>query len=207
VRAHLAVREHRLLVLVHELDRVLDRDDVLAEGPVDVVDDRRERGRLARAGRARHEHQAFREIGELRDRGRQLELLGGEDLLGDDPEHRARAVLLHEIVGAEARHAGQAVGEVEVAGGLVLGPLLGGHDLAQERAQRRVGERGLPVDRIEISLRAQARRRARGEVQVGAGSLLQRNQQRIDGGHGISSRARPPQRPSRPRRGARRPRP
>ncbi len=31
--ADLAVREHRVLVLVHELDRVLDRDDVARVSP------------------------------------------------------------------------------------------------------------------------------------------------------------------------------
>ena len=59
-------------------------------------------------------------------------------------------MLLHEIVRAEARDAGQAVGEVEVAAGLVVRPLLGGDDLAQERAQLRVVERALALDRIEM---------------------------------------------------------
>ena len=38
------------VVAVHDLDRVLDRDDVLPPRAVDVVDDRCERRRLARAG-------------------------------------------------------------------------------------------------------------------------------------------------------------
>ena len=55
------------LRLVHELDRVLDREDVAVLVLVDVVDHRRERGRLARAGRAGDQHQAARLVGDLRE--------------------------------------------------------------------------------------------------------------------------------------------
>ena len=53
VLADLALIHEALLVLVHELDRVLDRDDVIGAVLVDEVDHRRERRRLARARRAR----------------------------------------------------------------------------------------------------------------------------------------------------------
>ena len=53
VLADLAVDDHALLHRVHELDRVLDRDDVPAHVRVDVVDHRRERRRLAAPRRAR----------------------------------------------------------------------------------------------------------------------------------------------------------
>ena len=53
-----AVRDHAALVLVHVLDRVLDRDDVAAGLLVAVADHRRQRGRLARAGAADQDHQA-----------------------------------------------------------------------------------------------------------------------------------------------------
>ena len=43
------------------------------------------------------------EVRERRDRRRQAQLLEREDLLGDHAEHRAGAVLLDEVVGAEAR--------------------------------------------------------------------------------------------------------
>ncbi len=55
VHAHLALVDRRLLVLVVELDRVFDRDDVVVEVVVHVVDHRRQRGRLAGTGRARHQ--------------------------------------------------------------------------------------------------------------------------------------------------------
>jgi hypothetical protein len=46
--ADLALVDQAALVLVHELDRILDRDDVIGAGPVDVVDHRAERRGLAR---------------------------------------------------------------------------------------------------------------------------------------------------------------
>ena len=53
VHPDFALVDRRALVAVHELDRVLDRHDVLAHRVVHVVDHRRERRRLARAGGAR----------------------------------------------------------------------------------------------------------------------------------------------------------
>ncbi len=50
VGAHLALVDHALLVAVQELDRVLDRHDVLFADLVDLVDHRGQGGRLARAG-------------------------------------------------------------------------------------------------------------------------------------------------------------
>ncbi len=57
VHADLALADEAALALVHELDRVLDGEDVALHARVDVVDHRRERGRLARAGLARDEDQ------------------------------------------------------------------------------------------------------------------------------------------------------
>ena len=66
VGAQLALVDDALLVRVQELDRVLDREDVLVARLVDLVDDRGERRRLARAGRAGDEHEAARLLGEAR---------------------------------------------------------------------------------------------------------------------------------------------
>ena len=75
VGADLAMREHRALVLVHELDRIFDRDDVARVLAVDQVDDRGERGRLAAAGRAGDQHHARLEIGEAVHDRRHAELV------------------------------------------------------------------------------------------------------------------------------------
>ena len=58
VGPELAVRHDRRLRDVDELDRVLDRDDVVRLRPVDPVDEGGERRRLPRAGRAGDEDEA-----------------------------------------------------------------------------------------------------------------------------------------------------
>ena len=60
VRADLPLVDDAALVAVQELDRILDREDVLRALAVDLVDDRRERRRLTGAGRAGDEHQTTR---------------------------------------------------------------------------------------------------------------------------------------------------
>ena len=65
VLADLALVDDAALVVVEELDRILDRDDVVGAGAVDLVDDRRERRGLTRAGRAGDEHEAARLGGQL----------------------------------------------------------------------------------------------------------------------------------------------
>ncbi len=58
IAAELALVEGGLLVLVHEFDRVLQRDHVDRLRLVDLVEDRGERGRLAAAGGAGDEDEA-----------------------------------------------------------------------------------------------------------------------------------------------------
>ncbi len=65
VLADLALVDDRVAVAVQELDRVLDRDDVLGHRPVHVVDHRRERGRLAGAGGAGEQDDPALLLGEL----------------------------------------------------------------------------------------------------------------------------------------------
>ena len=69
VRADLALVDDAALVAVQELDRILDREDVLGAVPVDLVDDRRERRRLTGAGRAGDEDEPARLLRELVQRG------------------------------------------------------------------------------------------------------------------------------------------
>ena len=82
VEPDLALVDDAAAVVVEELDRILDRDDVLPPRAVDVVDDRRERGRLARAGRAGDEHEAALLLGEHGDARRQAELVEVRDRAG-----------------------------------------------------------------------------------------------------------------------------
>ena len=59
LHADLALVDEAALRLVHELDRILEREDVPGRRLVDVVDHRGERRRLAAAGRTGDEHEAL----------------------------------------------------------------------------------------------------------------------------------------------------
>ncbi len=59
------------LVPVDELDRILDRDDMALPLLVDLVDDRRQRSRFARAGWAGHQDQSAGPLGQFGDDGRE----------------------------------------------------------------------------------------------------------------------------------------
>jgi hypothetical protein len=58
IEADLALCDHREAVVVHEFDRVLDRDDVQCARAVDEIHHRGERRALARAGRAGQKNEA-----------------------------------------------------------------------------------------------------------------------------------------------------
>ena len=106
VAADLTLVDDARAVRVEELDRVLDRHDVLVTGPVDPVDHRGERRRLARAGRARDEHEAARLGREVLEDRREAELLELRHLAGDQAERGADRGALEVRVDAEARAAG-----------------------------------------------------------------------------------------------------
>ena len=119
VHADFAVVDEAVLALVHELDRVFHRDDVVVAVLVGVIHHRRERGGFAGAGRAGDDDQALvgawrtfsstagrRELQNLRTKAPCLGLA----------EHGADAVLLVEEIGAEAGDVRDFVAEVHVAG-------------------------------------------------------------------------------------------
>ena len=114
VGVQLALIDEALLVLVEVLDRVLDREDVLAALAVDLVDHGRERRGLAAAGGPGDEHEAARPIGQLGDHRRQpqvLEAAGScRESAGRPPPPRP----LLEDVAAEAREPLDAEREVEL---------------------------------------------------------------------------------------------
>ncbi len=98
----LALVDDALLVAVQELDRVLDREDVLGPVPVDLVDQRCEGRRLTGAGRPGDEDDPARLLRELVERRRNPELLERLQLVRDHPERRADGLLLEVDVDAEA---------------------------------------------------------------------------------------------------------
>ncbi len=136
VGADLALVDDRALVAVQELDRVLDRDDVLGVEAIDLVDHRGERRGLARARGARHENDAALLVGDVRDHVGQPEFLDRADLVRDRPGHERDHAALAEGVDAEARKAGEAEREVDL---VLVGELLELAPLDEERAQGTLG--------------------------------------------------------------------
>ena len=84
-------------------------------GPVDPIDERRQRGGGARAVGPAHEHEALAVVGPLDDLVREPEVLRRRDLGRDQPEHGADRVALHEGGHPEAALARDGVGGGELA--------------------------------------------------------------------------------------------
>ena len=129
VDADLALVDDALLVLEQVLDRVLDRQDVAGLRLVAVVDHRGQRRRLARAGRARDQHQPALLDDEVEQHRRQLQLLERRHVaahVADDERDRAA---LAEDVDAEVAHAAVEVREVHLHRVLELARLLLVHEL------------------------------------------------------------------------------
>ena len=170
LRADLALIDERLLRLVDELDGVLERQDVTGLGLVDEIDHRRERGRLAAAGRSRHEDEALLGLRQGAEHRREPEVLEARDLLRDLAEDGALAAVVHERVDAEASAGAERVGEVDLEVLLEVTALVVVHHL-EDQAVRLVGkERGV-IDAHEVALDADHRRLAGGEVEVGGPAL------------------------------------
>ena len=84
-----------------ELDRILERDDVLLRGAVDVVDHRRERGALARARAPCHEHEPAGRLGEDAHRVGQAERIELQMAARDASDDRAEETSLEVEMNAE----------------------------------------------------------------------------------------------------------
>src|SRR5690606_34409482 len=165
--------DDRELVRVEELDRVLDRDDVVALLAVDLVDEGGERGGLARAGGPGDEDEAARLLREGLDHGRERELGEAADLEGDRPEGAGDLAALLEDVGAEAGEALDTEREVDALALLEPGPLRLVHHLEAQGAALGRREVGRP-ERDELSIDAELRGRAGGDVEIGRALLEHR---------------------------------
>jgi hypothetical protein len=144
-------------VPVQELDRILDREDVLRAVPVDLVDDRRERGRLTGAGRAGHEHKAARLLRQRVEGRRNAELLERLQFCGNQTERSADRLPLEVDVDTEARQAGNRMGEVELPFDLELLLLLAREDAVEELLRVLRCERVEAVEALHLSTHANNR--------------------------------------------------
>ena len=112
VDADLALVDRALLVLVVILDRVFQRDDVPIVVLVDEVDHAGQAGRLAGAGRAGDQQQAARPGDQPVDGLGHADLLEGQELARNAPQHHADVAVLLEDGDAEAVAVGELDGEV-----------------------------------------------------------------------------------------------
>src|SRR5207248_1052578 len=103
LRDHLALVDETALGIVHELDRILDGDDVVGAIVVAVIDHGGQRGGLARAGRTGHQHQSPRQHAQVAEDLRRVQLIERQNQRRDVAEHGARAAVLVECIDAEAR--------------------------------------------------------------------------------------------------------
>ena len=168
VGVQLALVDHAVLVHVHELDRVLDGEDVLVALAVDLVDHGSQGGGLPRSGRSRHQDQAARLVTQLADHGRQSQLMEGLDLERNETEDARRGAALVEDVGAEAGQALQAEGEVEfetLFEAMLLG--IAHHAVGQLFGLRRGELR--QIERHQMPVHPDLRRRVGGDMEVAAG--------------------------------------
>jgi hypothetical protein len=187
---------------VHELDRVLDRDDVVGTVDVHVVDHARERRGLAGAGRAGHQHEAARQHAEVLEHLRRVQVIERLDHRRDVAEHGAGAPVLVERVDAEAREVRDLEGEVGFEELFVHLPLLVVHDVVHHAVHFLVRQRW-HVHALDVAVHADHGRHACGQVQVG-GAILDCERQKLGDidGHQDSLARCTAQGPCAPRRGA-----
>jgi len=103
VAMHFALVDQAALGLVHELDRVLDGEDVVGTVVIAMVDHAGQRGRLARAGGAGDQHQPARQHAQVAEDLRGAQVVEAHDHRRDAAEHGAGAAVLVEGIDAEPR--------------------------------------------------------------------------------------------------------
>ena len=71
------MHDYRLLLRMHKLDRILNRDNVAGKVLVDVIDHRRERSGFTTTGWPRHHHEPFAHVAKFLQYFRQIEGVEG----------------------------------------------------------------------------------------------------------------------------------
>ena len=166
VHPHLAVGDDAALVLMHVLDRILDRHDVAARLLVAVADHRRERGGFARTRGPHHDHQAALGHDHVLQYVREPEVLDPGNGGGDHPQHDTDVRLLDERIDAEPPYARGVDREVAFLARFELGSLPVVHDRAGEVDGVRGCER-LVRDGRHLAVDLDRRGKAHGDEEVG----------------------------------------
>jgi hypothetical protein len=146
VESDFALVDDRTLVRVQELDRVLDRHDVIRRGLVAMVDHRGDRSRLAGARGADHQDEPALHHDEVLEHLGQAELVELRHVGADVAQHHCGIAALVEHVDAEPAQAGFGDREVDLELALEALELVGAHEPVRRLANR-LGRQDLLVDR------------------------------------------------------------
>src|SRR5690606_36897926 len=165
VAVHFALVDQALLRFVNEFDRVLDGEDVLVLGVVQVVEHGREGRGLARAGGAGNQYQAARHVGDPAEDLTHAEVFHGQHLGRNGPEHRTATAVLVEGVYPEARHTRHFKREVGLEKFFEILALLVVHDVVDQRMHLLVVH-GRQIDAAYIAINANHRRQTGRKVQI-----------------------------------------
>ena len=179
IAMHLPLVDQALLGLVHEFDRILDCEDVPVVVFVDVVDDRRQRGRLAGAGRSGDQHHATRELGDVLEDRRTFEIFQRHDLAGNRAKHRAGAARLGEGIDAETRKPRNLEREVGLEELVVVLALLVVHDVVDHAVHLLVLHRR-QVDALDVAVDTNHRLDPGRQMQIGCALLDGKGQELRD---------------------------
>ncbi len=162
-----ALVDDAVLVHVHELDGILDGQDVVVALAVDLVDHGRQRCGFAGASWSRDQHQTARLVAQLAHHGGQAKLVERLDLEGNQTKHGRRGATLVEHVGAEAGQAFQSEGEVEFEAFLEA-VLLGVRHDAVGQLLGLGGSHLRKIQRHQVPVDADLGRRIGGDVEIAA---------------------------------------
>ena len=162
---HLALVDEAALGLVHELDRILDRDDVIGAIVVAVIHHAGKRRRFARSGRPGHEHETARQHAKIAEDLRRAQVIEAQNDRGNIAKYGAGAAVLVEGIHPEAGKLGYLKGKIGLEELFVCLPLLVVHDVVHHAVHFLMGKRR-HVHAFHVAVHPDHRWHAGGEVQV-----------------------------------------
>src|SRR5277367_5714190 len=112
MHSYLALTDQAVLAQVHELDRILDGENMALFSRIDVIDHGCQGRGLARPRFARNQYQAAVDLAKIHHGGRQLQLFGALGFRWNRAKYRAHAVQLAHDVDAKSSDVGYGVSEV-----------------------------------------------------------------------------------------------
>ena len=151
---------------MHELDRILDRQDVAFEALVQHVDDGRQRGRLARTRLTGDQDHPAAVFAKVVDDTRHAEFLQRQRLRRDGTKNPAHAVQVAKYVDPEAADVFELIREIGAIALLQCFARVERHDLHQRRFGQGLRNRCF-IENRQVAVDPNARRPAREEMQVG----------------------------------------